>query len=164
MIVVALREKIAVFDAITFESKFWISRCYPCTEVQPIGLGSRWLAYSDKGVRSFFFRIIIIRFTTVAGSKSSNLCLFNRRVFILMLIYVTVKQAQIRIATNRTQYAHTPSRQLNNSFNSFLLQALQSHQSYGGMCGTGLQSYTATMLNAAESVKKGLSIVGRLQH
>ena len=37
---------------------------------------------------------------------------------------------------------------------------MQSHLSYGGMCGTGLQSYTATVLNAAESVKKGLSIVG----
>ena len=37
---------------------------------------------------------------------------------------------------------------------------MQPHLSYGGMCGTGLQSYTATVLNAAESVKKGLSIVG----
>ncbi|XP_063676791.1 BCAS3 microtubule associated cell migration factor-like [Bolinopsis microptera] len=87
VIVVALKEKIAVFDAVTFEINFWISRCYPCSDVQPIGLGSRWLAYSDKG-------------------------------------------------------------------------AMQSHLSYGGMCGTGLQSYTATVLNAAESVKKGLSIVG----
>ena len=44
--------------------------------------------------------------------------------------------------------------------NKNLSQAMQSHLSYGGMCGTGLQSYTATVLNAAESVKKGLSIVG----
>ena len=53
VIVVALKEKIAVFDAVTFEINFWISRCYPCTDVQPIGLGGRWLAYTDKGVRTF---------------------------------------------------------------------------------------------------------------
>ena len=45
--------------------------------------------------------------------------------------------------------------------NKWFVQAMQSHLSYGGMCGTGLQSYTATVLNAAESVKKGLSIVGK---
>lgn len=87
IIVVAHKDKIAAFDAITFENKFWVSRCYPCTTLQPIALGNRWLCYADRG-------------------------------------------------------------------------AVQSHQSYGGMCGTGMQSYTATVLNAAESVKKGLSIVG----
>lgn len=49
-IVVSFAEKIAVFDARTFEDRLTITTCYPCTGLSsnPIALGSRWLAYAER--------------------------------------------------------------------------------------------------------------------
>lgn len=49
-VVVVFQEKIAVFDALTFEDRLTITTCYlsPGLQPNPIALGSRWLAYADK--------------------------------------------------------------------------------------------------------------------
>lgn len=43
-------EKIAVFDAFTFEDHLTVTTCYlsPGVQANPIALGARWLAYADK--------------------------------------------------------------------------------------------------------------------
>lgn len=49
-VVVSFAEKIAVFDARTFEDRLTITTCYPSPGLSsnPIALGSRWLAYAEK--------------------------------------------------------------------------------------------------------------------
>ncbi|XP_077865334.1 BCAS3 microtubule associated cell migration factor-like [Saccoglossus kowalevskii] len=49
-LVVALQEKVAVFDSCTFQNKFCIVSCYPAStpNLNPLALGTRWLAYADK--------------------------------------------------------------------------------------------------------------------
>ncbi|XP_072042853.1 BCAS3 microtubule associated cell migration factor-like [Amphiura filiformis] len=50
LIVIALQEKVAAFDAVTFKSVFCITSCYPATgpNLNPMALGTRWLAYADR--------------------------------------------------------------------------------------------------------------------
>ncbi|XP_071791041.1 BCAS3 microtubule associated cell migration factor-like isoform X3 [Asterias amurensis] len=50
LIVVALQEKVAAFDAVSFKSRFCITSCYPASSpnLNPLALGSRWLAYADR--------------------------------------------------------------------------------------------------------------------
>lgn len=47
---VSFAEKIAIFDARTFEDRLTITTCYPSPGLSsnPIALGSRWLAYAEK--------------------------------------------------------------------------------------------------------------------
>ncbi|XP_070573678.1 LOW QUALITY PROTEIN: BCAS3 microtubule associated cell migration factor-like, partial [Ptychodera flava] len=89
VLVVALQEKVAVFNSCTFQVKFYIIGCYPAPlpNLNPLALGSRWLAYADKKLVSV-------------------------------------------------------------------------HQSGGGMSGDGVHSYAATVINAAKTITKGLSIFG----
>ncbi|XP_044579572.1 uncharacterized protein LOC123261814 isoform X1 [Cotesia glomerata] len=49
-IVVTFSEKIAVFDARTFEDILTVTTCYPCPGLNPnpVALGTRWFAYSEK--------------------------------------------------------------------------------------------------------------------
>lgn len=49
-IVVSFAEKIAIFDARTFEDRLTITTCYPSPglSLNPIALGSRWLAYAER--------------------------------------------------------------------------------------------------------------------
>ncbi|XP_057332827.1 uncharacterized protein LOC130672324 isoform X1 [Microplitis mediator] len=49
-IVVTFSEKIAVFDARTFEDILTVTTCYPCPgpNPNPVALGTRWFAYSEK--------------------------------------------------------------------------------------------------------------------
>ncbi|KAK0179565.1 hypothetical protein PV327_005306 [Microctonus hyperodae] len=49
-IVVTFSEKIAVFDARTFEDILTVTSCYPSPgpNPNPVALGTRWLAYSEK--------------------------------------------------------------------------------------------------------------------
>ncbi|KAL0122117.1 hypothetical protein PUN28_007114 [Cardiocondyla obscurior] len=49
-VVITLLEKIAVFDARTLQNNITITTCYasPGTNPNPIALGTRWLAYSEK--------------------------------------------------------------------------------------------------------------------
>ncbi|XP_025089227.1 breast carcinoma-amplified sequence 3-like isoform X1 [Pomacea canaliculata] len=49
-LVMVFQEKLAVFDACRLKQLFQINGCYPCPgiNVNPIALGSRWLAYADK--------------------------------------------------------------------------------------------------------------------
>lgn len=53
ILVVVLQEKIAAFDSCTFTKKFFVTSCYPCPgpNMNPIALGSRWLAYAENKVR-----------------------------------------------------------------------------------------------------------------
>uniref|UniRef100_A0AAQ4PY43 BCAS3 microtubule associated cell migration factor n=1 Tax=Gasterosteus aculeatus aculeatus TaxID=481459 RepID=A0AAQ4PY43_GASAC len=50
ILVVSLQEKIAAFDSCTFTKKFFVTSCYPCPgpSLNPIALGSRWLAYAEN--------------------------------------------------------------------------------------------------------------------
>uniref|UniRef100_A0A8C5LQN9 BCAS3 microtubule associated cell migration factor n=1 Tax=Leptobrachium leishanense TaxID=445787 RepID=A0A8C5LQN9_9ANUR len=50
VLVVVLQEKIAAFDSCTFTKKFFVTSCYPCPgpNMNPIALGSRWLAYAEN--------------------------------------------------------------------------------------------------------------------
>ncbi|XP_038074360.1 breast carcinoma-amplified sequence 3-like isoform X2 [Patiria miniata] len=50
LIVVALQEKVAAFDAVSFKSRFCITSCYPASSpnLNPLALGTRWLAYADR--------------------------------------------------------------------------------------------------------------------
>uniref|UniRef100_A0A672QU80 BCAS3 microtubule associated cell migration factor n=1 Tax=Sinocyclocheilus grahami TaxID=75366 RepID=A0A672QU80_SINGR len=52
ILVVSLQEKIAAFDSCTFMKKFFVTSCYPCPgpNLNPIALGSRWLAYAENKV------------------------------------------------------------------------------------------------------------------
>ncbi|XP_066589843.1 uncharacterized protein [Prorops nasuta] len=49
-IIVTFSEKIAVFDARTLEDVLTVTTCYPCPgpNPNPVALGMRWLAYSEK--------------------------------------------------------------------------------------------------------------------
>ncbi|XP_077996279.1 BCAS3 microtubule associated cell migration factor-like [Glandiceps talaboti] len=89
VLVVALQEKVAVFDSHTFQTKSYILSCFPAPgpNLNPLALGTRWLAYADKKLVSV-------------------------------------------------------------------------HQSGGGMSGDGVHSYAATVINAAKTISKGLSIFG----
>ncbi|KAF3847256.1 hypothetical protein F7725_020284, partial [Dissostichus mawsoni] len=91
ILVVSLQEKIAAFDSCTFTKKFFVTSCYPCPgpSINPIALGSRWLAYAEN-------------------------------------------------------------------------KLIRCHQSRGGACGDNAQSYTATVINAAKTLKTGLTMVGKV--
>ncbi|XP_032354234.1 breast carcinoma-amplified sequence 3 isoform X6 [Camelus ferus] len=88
---VVLQEKIAAFDSCTFTKKFFVTSCYPCPgpNMNPIALGSRWLAYAEN-------------------------------------------------------------------------KLIRCHQSRGGACGDNIQSYTATVISAAKTLKTGLTMVGKV--
>jgi len=47
-VVVSLAERIAVFDAATLEDNMVVTTCYPNPDVNPVALGTRWLAYADR--------------------------------------------------------------------------------------------------------------------
>ncbi|KDR16621.1 Breast carcinoma-amplified sequence 3-like protein [Zootermopsis nevadensis] len=49
-VVVTFSERIAVFDASTLEDRLTVTTCYPCPgpNPNPVTLGSRWLAYSER--------------------------------------------------------------------------------------------------------------------
>uniref|UniRef100_UPI00358F517D BCAS3 microtubule associated cell migration factor isoform X1 n=1 Tax=Myxine glutinosa TaxID=7769 RepID=UPI00358F517D len=89
ILLVALQEKVAAFDACSFSKKFFITSCFPSSgpNPNPLALGARWLAYSDN-------------------------------------------------------------------------KLVQRHQSYGGVSGDAVQSYTATVISAAKTIKSGLSLFG----
>ncbi|XP_078785877.1 BCAS3 microtubule associated cell migration factor isoform X9 [Oryzias latipes] len=91
ILVVSLQEKIAAFDSCTFTKKFFVTSCYPCPGpcLNPVALGSRWLAYAEN-------------------------------------------------------------------------KLIRCHQSRGGACGDNAQSYTATVINAAKTLKTGLTMVGKV--
>ncbi|XP_078535936.1 BCAS3 microtubule associated cell migration factor isoform X2 [Lissotriton helveticus] len=91
ILAVALQEKIAAFDSCTFTKKFFVTSCYPCPgpNLNPIALGSRWLAYAEN-------------------------------------------------------------------------KLIRCHQSHGGACGDNIQSYTATVISAAKTLKTGLTMVGKV--
>uniref|UniRef100_A0A3P8UVE5 BCAS3 microtubule associated cell migration factor n=1 Tax=Cynoglossus semilaevis TaxID=244447 RepID=A0A3P8UVE5_CYNSE len=91
ILVISLQEKIAAFDSCTFTKKFFVTSCYPCPgpSLNPISLGSRWLAYAEN-------------------------------------------------------------------------KLIRCHQSRGGACGDNAQSYTATVINAAKTLKTGLTMVGKV--
>ncbi|XP_041457041.1 breast carcinoma-amplified sequence 3-like isoform X2 [Lytechinus variegatus] len=50
LMIVALQEKIAAFDAASFKHRFIITSCYLAgpPNINPLALGTRWLAYADK--------------------------------------------------------------------------------------------------------------------
>uniref|UniRef100_A0A8C5AV30 BCAS3 microtubule associated cell migration factor n=1 Tax=Gadus morhua TaxID=8049 RepID=A0A8C5AV30_GADMO len=52
ILVVSLQEKIAAFDSCTFTKRFFVTSCFPCPgpNLNPIALGSRWLAYAENKV------------------------------------------------------------------------------------------------------------------
>ncbi|XP_060743614.1 breast carcinoma-amplified sequence 3 isoform X1 [Tachysurus vachellii] len=91
ILVVSLQEKIAAFDSCTFTKKFFVTSCYPCPgpNLNPIALGSRWLAYAEN-------------------------------------------------------------------------KLIRCHQSRGGACGDNSQSYTASVISAAKTLKTGLTMVGKV--
>ncbi|XP_077167363.1 BCAS3 microtubule associated cell migration factor isoform X4 [Paroedura picta] len=91
ILVVVLQEKIAAFDSCTFTKKFFVTSCYPCPgpNMNPVALGSRWLAYAEN-------------------------------------------------------------------------KLIRCHQSRGGACGDNVQSYTATVISAAKTIKTGLTMVGKV--
>nr|XP_049581699.1 breast carcinoma-amplified sequence 3 isoform X16 [Syngnathus scovelli]XP_049581700.1 breast carcinoma-amplified sequence 3 isoform X17 [Syngnathus scovelli] len=91
ILAVILQEKIAAFDSCTLTKKFFVTSCYPCPGpyLNPVALGSRWLAYAEN-------------------------------------------------------------------------QLIRCHQSRGGACDGIAQSYTATVINAAKTLKTGLSMVGKV--
>ncbi|XP_041092450.1 breast carcinoma-amplified sequence 3 isoform X4 [Polyodon spathula] len=91
ILVVVLQEKIAAFDSCTFTKKFFVTSCYPSPgpNLNPIALGSRWLAYAEN-------------------------------------------------------------------------KLIRCHQSRGGACGDNAQSYTATVISAAKTLKSGLTMVGKV--
>lgn len=49
-VIITFPERIAVFDAFTLEDKLSLTGCYlsPGIQQNPVALGPRWLAYSDK--------------------------------------------------------------------------------------------------------------------
>uniref|UniRef100_A0A1B6E2D0 BCAS3 WD40 domain-containing protein n=1 Tax=Clastoptera arizonana TaxID=38151 RepID=A0A1B6E2D0_9HEMI len=47
-VVISLAERIAVFDALTLEDRIVVTTCYPNPDVNPVALGTRWLAYADR--------------------------------------------------------------------------------------------------------------------
>ncbi|XP_039612668.1 breast carcinoma-amplified sequence 3 isoform X2 [Polypterus senegalus] len=91
ILLVVLQEKIAAFDSCTFTKKFFVTSCYPCPgpNLNPVSLGSRWLAYAEN-------------------------------------------------------------------------KLIRCHQSRGGACGDNAQSYTATVISAAKTLKSGLTMVGKV--
>ncbi|XP_043910481.1 BCAS3 microtubule associated cell migration factor [Protopterus annectens] len=91
ILVVVLQEKIAAFDSCTFTKKFFVTSCYPCPgpNMNPIALGSIWLAYAEN-------------------------------------------------------------------------KLIRCHQSRGGACGDNAQSYTASVISAAKTLKTGLTMVGKV--
>lgn len=52
-IVVTFSERIAVFDARTFEDRLTITTCYPLPNSNPVSLGPRWLAYAERKLIPF---------------------------------------------------------------------------------------------------------------
>lgn len=52
-VVVTFAERIAVFDAMTFEDRLTITTCYPTPGSNPVTLGPRWLAYAEKKLIPF---------------------------------------------------------------------------------------------------------------
>ncbi|XP_057695596.1 breast carcinoma-amplified sequence 3 isoform X4 [Corythoichthys intestinalis] len=91
ILAVSLQEKIAAFDSCTLTKKFFVTSCYPCPGpyLNPIALGSRWLAYAEN-------------------------------------------------------------------------KLIRCHQSRGGVCDDNTQSYTATVISAAKTLKTGLTMVGKV--
>ncbi|XP_061536844.1 breast carcinoma-amplified sequence 3 isoform X5 [Phycodurus eques] len=91
ILAISLQEKIAAFDSCTLTKKFFVTSCYPCPGpyLNPIALGSRWLAYAEN-------------------------------------------------------------------------KLIRCHQSRGGACDDNAQSYTATVINAAKTLKTGLTMVGKV--
>ncbi|XP_061775314.1 breast carcinoma-amplified sequence 3 [Nerophis ophidion] len=91
ILAVSLQEKIAAFDSCTFTKKFFVTSCYPSPghNLNPVALGSRWLAYAEN-------------------------------------------------------------------------KLIRCHQSRGGACDDNSQSYTATVINAAKTLKSGLTMVGKV--
>ncbi|XP_022258482.1 breast carcinoma-amplified sequence 3-like isoform X1 [Limulus polyphemus] len=89
VLVVTFQERITVFDSSTFRDLFTITGCYPSPgpNVNPIALGTRWLAFADK-------------------------------------------------------------------------KLVPLHQTCGGMAGDGVQSYAATVIHAAKTITKGLTVFG----
>ncbi|XP_033108999.1 breast carcinoma-amplified sequence 3 homolog isoform X2 [Anneissia japonica] len=90
ILIVALQEKVAAFDAVTFKKRFCITTCYPSgpPNLNPLALSSRWLAYADR-------------------------------------------------------------------------KLISRHQSGGGICNEGVYSYTATVIHAAKTITKGISMFGQ---
>nr|XP_057935775.1 breast carcinoma-amplified sequence 3 isoform X1 [Doryrhamphus excisus] len=91
ILAVSLQEKIAAFDSCNFTKKFFVTSCYPSPgpNLNPVALGSRWLAYAEN-------------------------------------------------------------------------KLIRCHQSRGGACDDNSQSYTATVINAAKTLKTGLTMVGKV--
>nr|XP_033777756.1 breast carcinoma-amplified sequence 3 isoform X4 [Geotrypetes seraphini] len=91
ILLVVLQEKIAAFDSCTFTKKFFVTSCFPCPgpNMNPVALGSRWLAYAEN-------------------------------------------------------------------------KLIRCYQSRGGACGDNIQSYTATVISAAKTLKTGLTMVGKV--
>ncbi|XP_028518960.1 breast carcinoma-amplified sequence 3 [Exaiptasia diaphana] len=89
LMVVALQEKIAAFDACSMASLFCIMSCFPAPSpnLNPLALGERWLAYAD-------------------------------------------------------------------------CKLVPNHQSCGGMSSDNAQSYAATVINAAKTLTRGLTMFG----
>lgn len=50
VIVVVFQEKLSVFDSCSLRQLFWVMNCFPNSGpiINPIALGTRWLAYADK--------------------------------------------------------------------------------------------------------------------
>ncbi|XP_075212533.1 BCAS3 microtubule associated cell migration factor-like [Lycorma delicatula] len=55
-IVTTFPEKIAVFDALTLEDRMTVTTCFPSPGINPnpVSLGSRWLAYADRRLVSWW--------------------------------------------------------------------------------------------------------------
>lgn len=62
VVVIALKEKFAVFDACTLEERFNVTSCYlsPGNTPNPISLGDRWIAYSDRKLVSIHRLLFIL--------------------------------------------------------------------------------------------------------
>uniref|UniRef100_H3B9D5 BCAS3 microtubule associated cell migration factor n=1 Tax=Latimeria chalumnae TaxID=7897 RepID=H3B9D5_LATCH len=91
VLLVVLNCKVYGIDKIFFKALFFVLCCYPCPgpNLNPIALGSRWLAYAEN-------------------------------------------------------------------------KLIRCHQSRGGACGDDVQSYTATVISAAKTLKSGLTMVGKV--
>eukprot|EP00118_Oscarella_pearsei_P022758 m.266275 g.266275 ORF g.266275 m.266275 type:complete len:855 (+) comp40499_c0_seq22:72-2636(+) len=73
VVVVALQNEIHGFDAESLARKFLVTKCYPAPipGIFPVTLGSRWLAYADRKLTTYYQSVGSVSATDVTSYKAS---------------------------------------------------------------------------------------------
>ncbi|TWW77790.1 Breast carcinoma-amplified sequence 3, partial [Takifugu flavidus] len=153
ILAVSLQEKIAAFDSCTFTKKFFVTskkKDHKTREAKhpsaSLGFGEAREAVGPQQQPLWF---------TSGGPSPSTSSAARSSLFLLP-------------TTQSTRCYPCPGPSLNPiALGSRWLayaenKLIRCHQSRGGACGDNAQSYTATVINAAKTLKTGLTMVGKV--